>query len=346
MKTFGKLKLYSNKPTIIAEAGVNHGCNLQLAKKYVYYAKKGGADAIKFQTYKAENIAHKNSPAYWDTTKEKSINQQSLFRKYDKFKYYDYKELYNYSKKNKIQFMTSLFDTNSVEIYSPLLSVFKISSSDINNIPLLRKIGKEKKHTIISTGASKLNEIKNALKYLNLPSKKVCIMHCVLNYPTKDEDAELNKISILKKHFPNNIIGYSDHTLPDDNLITLKIAFDLGAKIIEKHFTHNKKLSGNDHYHSMDTQNLLKFNNLINKIENIKKINKNSLKKQRKSILYARRSIYTLKEIKKNERLTEKNLIALRPATGISVDKWDSVINKKAKKKIFKNKKLTFSDFY
>jgi sialic acid synthase SpsE len=345
MKKFGNLKLYNNRPTIIAEAGVNHGCNLKLAKNYISQAKKSGADAIKFQTYKAETIAHKDSPAYWDTTKEKTVNQHLLFKKFDKFEYGDYKKLYLYSKKEKIEFMTSLFDVDAVDIYSPILSIFKISSSDINNIPLLRKIGKKKKYTIISTGGSKLSEIKNALKYLNLPPNKVCIMHCVLNYPTKDENAELEKITILKKNFPKNLIGYSDHTIPTDNLITLKIAFDLGAEIVEKHFTHNKNLSGNDHYHSMNSKNLINFHNLINKIDTIKKVNKDSLKNQKKSRIFARRSIYVSKDIKKGEILSDKNLIALRPATGISISKWDQICKKKAKKNILKNKKLSFSDF-
>lgn len=344
MNYFGNLKIYKNKPTIIAEAGVNHGCNFNLALKYIDLAKLGGADAIKFQTYKAEKIAHKNSPAYWNTKKEKIKNQYLLFKKYDKFDFSEYRKLYLKSKKKKIEFMTSLFDVESVDKYSEILSIFKISSSDINNVPLLKKIGQKNKNTIISTGASTLEEINKALYYLNLPEKKVCIMHCVLNYPTKNENAELNNITRLKKYFPRHLIGYSDHTLPKDNLLSLKIAYDLGAKIIEKHFTHNKKLLGNDHYHSMDYKNLISFNKLIYEIEELKKINKTNLSNQIKSRIYARRSIYTSKNIEKGEILSKNNIIALRPATGISVSKWEDVINKKTSKKLLKDKKLKFSD--
>lgn len=345
MNYFGNLKIYKYKPTIIAEVGVNHECDFNLALKYVDLVKLSGADAIKFQTYKAEKIAHKYSPAYWDTKKEKIKNQYLLFKKYDKFEFKHFKKLYLKSKKKKIEFMTSLFDVESVDKYSEILSIFKISSSDINNVPLLRKIGKKNKYTIISTGASTLDEIKKALYYLNLPPKKICIMHCVLNYPTKNNHAELNNIIKLKNFFPKHLIGYSDHTLPNNNLLTLKIAYDLGAKIIEKHFTHDKKLSGNDHYHSMNYEDLIGFNKLMYEIEELKKINKTKLSNQSKSRIYARRSIYVSKNIDKGEKLSENNIIALRPSTGICVSKWDKIINKKAKKKLHKDKKLKFSDF-
>ena len=246
---FGPLKLYTYKPTIIAEAGVNHGCNLRLAKKYIETAKKAGADAIKFQTYKAELLAAKKSPAYWNTKKEKKNNQFNLFKSLDKFEYDDYYSLYKKSLKENIIFMSTFFDLDSVDRYDKLVKIYKISSSDINNIPLIRKIGSKKKHTIISTGAANVKEIKNAIKNLNLPKNKICIMHCVLKYPTEDKFANLKYIRKLKKIFVNYTIGYSDHTSSDLGLTSIQLAYNLGAKIIEKHFTHDKLLNGNDHYH-------------------------------------------------------------------------------------------------
>ena len=148
---FGNLKLYKNRPTIIAEVGVNHECKYKNVYKLINDAKIGGADAIKFQTYKAEKIVSKKSPAYWDTTKEKIKSQYDLFKKYDKFNYKDYKKFKKYCSKKKISFMTTLFDTESVSLYNNLISVFKISSSDITNVPLLREIGKRKKHVLLST---------------------------------------------------------------------------------------------------------------------------------------------------------------------------------------------------
>ena len=142
---FGNLIIHKNKPTIIAEIGVNHGCNLSLAKKYINLVKKSRVDAAKFQTYKAENIASPQSPAYWDLKEEKTKSQFLLFKKFDKFNFKDYKILFEKCKKKKIVFMTTLFDTMSVDKYNKLIGVFKISSSDITNVPLIKKIGSKKK---------------------------------------------------------------------------------------------------------------------------------------------------------------------------------------------------------
>jgi len=191
LKKFGNLKLFRHRPTIIAEVGVNHNCNLNLAKKYIKLCKSAGADAVKFQTYKADKIASKFSPAYWDLKEEKTKSQYELFKKYDKFNYSQYFALFKKCKKLKINYMSTFFDTDTIDQQNNLIKVFKISSSDINNIPLLKKISSKKKHTIISTGASTIKEIKLALRILNLPKNKICLMHCVLNYPTEDKFANL-----------------------------------------------------------------------------------------------------------------------------------------------------------
>ena len=345
MKKFGPLKLYNHKPTIIAEAGVNHGGKLKLAKKYVLLAKEGMADAIKFQTYKAETIAARNSPSYWDKKKEKTSNQFDLFKKYDKLNFEDYKKLRKECRKNKIIFMTSLFDCENVDLFDKILNIYKIASADINNVPLLKKIGRKKKPTIISTGASTINEIKFALKCLNLNPKLVCIMHCVLNYPTSDKLANISYITKLKKFFPKHLIGYSDHTLSDDNLTSVQMAYNYGAQIIEKHFTHNRNLKGNDHYHSMDKDQLINFNKIQKKILLIKGSGKKNLSFERKSILYARRSIYAKKDINFREKFSEENIITLRPATGISAKKWDKIIGKTSKEFIKKGSPIKSKHF-
>ena len=181
MDKFGNLKLHKNKPTVIAEVGVNHGCNYNLAKKYIHLVAKSRADAIKFQSYKAELIAAKNSPAYWDTKEEKTKTQYKLFKKYDKFDFKDFNNFKKISEKKKLRFLTTVFDVGNVDKFDKILKIFKISFSDITNVPLLRKIGSKNKHVIVSTGSSTLKEIAFALKILNLPKSKVCIMHCVLN---------------------------------------------------------------------------------------------------------------------------------------------------------------------
>ena len=330
LKKFGNLKLFGHRPTIIAEVGVNHNCNLSLAKKYVKLCKNSGADAVKFQTYKADKIASKFSPAYWDLKEEKTKSQYELFKKYDKFNYTDYRSLHKECKKLKINYMSTFFDTDSVEEQHKLVEVFKVSSSDINNIPLLKKISSKRKHTILSTGASTIDEIKYAIKILGLPKNKICIMHCVLNYPTEDKFANLKFIKTLKKLFPDILIGYSDHVKSDENITQLQVAYDFGAQIIEKHFTHDKKLKGNDHYHAMDLNDLKNFLKTMERKKILSGSKEKKLTNEYKSIKYARRAIYAKKDIKKFKTIDSEDLISLRPSVGgISVINWDKVIGRK-----------------
>ena len=171
---FNYNKIKKNKTSyIIAEIGVNHDCSLKKAKKLILLAKKGGAHAAKFQSYKAEKIVKKNSKAYWDLKKEKTKSQYELFSKLDKFEPIDYKKLSLFCKNKKIDFLSTPFDLDSVKFLKPLVPLFKISSSDITNIPLLREIAKTKKPTILSTGASNISEIKKAIKILNKGNKKL-----------------------------------------------------------------------------------------------------------------------------------------------------------------------------
>jgi N-acetylneuraminate synthase len=337
---FGNLKIHSNKPTIIAEAGVNHNCNFNLAKKYIKLVKNSGADAIKFQTYKAETLAAEDSPSYWDNSAEKTKSQFQLFKKYEKFNFNEFNKLKNLCDKKKISFMTTVFDHNEIDRYDPILDIYKISSSDITNVPLLRKIGVKKKFVCLSTGASTIEEINFALKILNLPKNKVCIMHCVLNYPTMDQNANLSYINILKSKYPGHLIGYSDHTIPDNNLTSLIVAYQLGAQIIEKHFTHNKKLKGNDHYHAMDINNLKNFYIYLKKIKTLTTLKKNKLEVEKKSIKYARRGIYALKDIRKNEKFSIFNITTKRPNHGLSAIYWDEIIGKKSLINIKKNQAI------
>jgi len=328
------------KPFVIAEIGVNHECSLAKAKKMILLAKKGGASAVKFQTYKAEKLASKNSPAYWDRNEEKTKSQFELFKKYDKFGPREYKMLYNFCKKNHIIFTSTPFDEDSVKSLKNFVPFFKIASADINNLPLLRCVAKTKKPVLISTGASKVWEIKNAVNILKkFGSKDISIMHCILNYPTKSINANLGMIKNLKKLFPDYVIGYSDHTLPDKNMTSLLFAFLIGAEILEKHFTINKKIKGNDHYHSMDFRDLMIFKSLVNIYrQKIGNNEKKPIKSELKSIKFARRSVYSKKNIYKGEKIKSEHLICKRPGIGINPLFWDKIIGKKAKRDILPDK--------
>ena len=328
---FEKIKK-SKKPYFIAEAGVNHEGSMKDAKKLIDAAKAGGADAIKFQTYKASKIASKNSPHYWSLKKEKTKSQFELFSKYDSFNQNHYKILYNYCKKKKIEFMSTPFDIEAVNFLNPFLNVFKISSSDITNFPLIDEIRKKRKPIILSTGASNLKEIREALRLINKSVKKVVLMHCILNYPTKNENANLNMINSLKREFPECIIGYSDHTLPSKDMQNLLTSYLLGGKVIEKHFTLSKTKKGNDHYHSLNKKDLSFFNKKIKYLIKILGSNKKDyLKSEIISRKNARRSLVLTKNLFKGHRIKKIDLISKRPANGISPKFIDRIIGKKLK---------------
>ncbi len=337
---------FIKKPYLIAEIGVNHEGSLKNAKKLVRDAKLAGANAVKFQAYKAETIASKVSPAYWDKKKEKTNSQYALFKKYDALNKDDYIKLSQYCKKNKIEFCCTPFDNFSVNFLTPLMDYFKIASADITTFPLLKKIGKKKKPVILSTGASTITEIKNAINILEkFGCPDIALLHCVLNYPTKDKNANLNNINLLQKHFPKYLIGYSDHTIPKDNMKVLITASLLGAKIIEKHFTSDKSLEGNDHYHAMDKDDLKLFYKELKKT-NILIDNGNlySLKNEKLAIKHARRGIVSTKNLKKNHKINENDITYLRPNNGISAINWEKVIGMKTKIDIKKGRYINWKD--
>jgi sialic acid synthase SpsE len=334
------------KPYIIAEIGVNHECSLTLAKKMIIDAKKAGADAIKLQAYKANKIASKNSPHYWDLKKEKTQNQYRLFKKFDAFGKKEFSILHKFCKEMKIDFLCTPFDLEFVDVLNPLVPAFKISSSDLNNKPLIKKICKMNKPIILSTGASTLKEIKETISWIKPNGNLLILLHCVLNYPTKDHDANLGVIKTMIKKFPRNIIGYSDHTLPDPEMKNLTTAWLLGAKIIEKHFTFDKKKEGNDHYHSMDKKDLLKFNKNVSEILNlVGNENKKILLSEKKSRINARRAIYTKVKLLKGCKLNKENIICKRPfKNGIAPKYFNFIIGKKINKNLNKDTIITWKD--
>lgn len=330
-------------PYIIAEAGVNHEGSMDTAKRLVDEAKEGGANAIKFQTYKAETIASKYSPAYWDTSEEPTDSQYKLFKKYDKFWKDEFIELKKYCDKTDIEFLSTPFDVEAAEFLNDLMPVFKISSSDITNKPFIEHICKYGKPIILSTGASYLYEIEEAVQWIEHYNVPLALMHCVLNYPTADEDANLGMIKGLKMKFPYLPVGYSDHTLPKEMKI-LEIATLMGATILEKHFTYDKTLPGNDHYHSMDMNDLKLFRENMKRVEiNIGKYNVNIIKGEENSRNNARRSLVAKHDIKKGNKIRYEDLTWKRPAIGISPKLIVEIIGKETVKKINKDTIIDWS---
>ncbi len=317
-------------PFIIAEAGVNHEGSMETAKRLIYEAKEGGADAIKFQTYKAETLASKHSPAYWDLSKESTESQFELFKKHDSFWKDEMLRLKEYCDELEIEFLSTPFDKESAIFLNEMMDVFKISSSDITNKPFIEFICEFGKPILLSTGASNLDEVKEAVSWITNYDIPYSLMHCVLNYPTPDPNANLGMIIGLKEAFPDICIGYSDHTLPKEMNICMTATL-LGAKIIEKHFTHDKTLPGNDHYHAMDMADLKFFRSEIKKkIGVLGSFNVISIPDEEKSRLNARRSLVASRDIKKGKVIESSDLTFKRPAHGISPKYIDSVIGKTA----------------
>lgn len=328
-----------NKPFIIAEIGVNyydiatqHNISLiDAAKLMVLKAKEAGADAAKFQSYKAGKIASKNSPAYWDTTEEATKSQYELFTKFDKFDKAEYEELAEYCKEIGIEFMSTPFDFESADYLEGLMNCYKISSSDLTNIPFIKHMAKKGKAIMLSTGAATIEEIEEAVRCIeNTGNKEICIMHCVLDYPTKNENANLNMIKDLKEKFPGYLLGYSDHTRPDKSMLILTMAYEFGATVIEKHFTLDKTLVGNDHYHAMDVEDLIRFNDNINLLNMIKgEKDKKPLECEQAARKQARRSIVLKRDMEKGEIITEDDVEFKRPGTGISPKDLNLVVGKR-----------------
>ena len=273
------MKIFNNYPFLIAEIGVNfydiadkeNISYMDAAKLMIDEASECGVNAVKFQSYKANTIASKDSPAYWDLSEEPTTSQYELFKKFDKFGEEEYRQLADYCKSKNIMFLSTPFDFESADYLDEFMDIYKISSSDLTNIPFIKHIASKNKPILLSTGASTLNEIKNAVRAIEeISTVDIAIMHCVLSYPTAYEDANLSMIKDLAENFQDYEIGYSDHTKPDDNMLVLITAYNYGADIIEKHFTLDKTLKGNDHYHAMDPHDVRKFKEHVRFINKLK----------------------------------------------------------------------------
>ena len=340
------------KPYVIAEMGVNFydtsrvlGIDpLAAAKLYIDKAAEAGVDCAKFQSYKANTIVSKNSPAYWDTTKEPTKTQYELFLKHDSFGEQEYRELCEYTHAKGMDFTSTPFDYNSADYLFDLVDFYKISSSDLSNLPFIKHIGSKGKPVMISVGAAFLSEVDEAIRTLrDSGCKDITILHCVLSYPTMPKDANLRIIETLKKVFPDVKVGFSDHVAPDANMITLATAYLLGAEVIEKHFTLDKSLPGNDHYHAGDPEDFKKAISNFNWINVI-------LGDGKKEVLEceiiprreARRSLVLTRDMKKGEVIKENDLMAKRPGTGIPTSFIDIVVGRKVVKDLLEDTILTW----
>ena len=325
--------MHAEKVFIIAEAGVNHNGSIKRATEMVRVAAKNGANAIKFQTFKTENLLTK-SAAKAEYQIKTSGTQESQFEmlKQLELSYESHLKLISECRINGIEFLSSPFDLTSIDLLRRLgLKKWKIPSGEITNLPYLRKIAVQNQEIILSTGMATLGEIKESLSVLTaagLPLNKITVLHCNTEYPTPMRDVNLRAMQIIKDSFPEVKIGYSDHT----NGIEIPIAaVAMGATTIEKHFTLDKDLPGPDHAASLLPEELAQ---MITAIRNIEIALGSGIKEpsrsEKKNIAVARKSIVAACSITAGEIFTQENLTVKRPGNGLSPMEWDNILDRPA----------------
>ncbi len=331
------------KVFVIAEAGVNHNGSLRLARKMVAAAARAGADAVKFQTFRADELVSANSPKapYQQRTTSADENQLEMLQRLE-LKEEAFKSLIKYCHSQRISFISSPFDLPSIELLSRLgVRTLKIPSGEITNVPYLRKIGALKKKIILSTGMATLAEIKQALvllKRAGTRKKDIIVLHCHSEYPTPMNLVNLKVMPALKKALGVEV-GYSDHTVGIEIPIA---AAALGAMVIEKHFTLSRKLKGPDHQASIEPSELAA---MVRAIRNVEKALGNTVKKpsaaEKINMRVVRKSIVAAGDIFRGEKFSEQNLTLKRPGTGLSPLLWDKVLGLTARRDFRKDELIT-----
>ena len=319
------------KTIVIAEAGVNHNGDLDLARQMIKEAKKAGADFVKFQSFKAELLASKTAKlAKYQSKNSKEKDQLCMLKKLE----LDEKahiELMKECKKEDIAFLSTPFDSQNLRLLNDLgLEILKISSTDLTNLPFLKEVARLNKKVILSTGMANLGEVEFALKILcenGTKRKNITLLHCTSEYPAPFNEINLKAMLSLKEAFKLNV-GYSDHST---GIHISLAATALGASIIEKHFTLDKNMQGVDHKASLEPKELKAL------CEGVRDINlalgdgiKRASKSEKANLKVARKSLVALKDIKKGEFFDEKNLGTKRPGTGISACRYDEYLGKMA----------------
>jgi len=335
----------SNHCFIIAEAGVNHNGDIRLAHKLVDAAKEAGADAVKFQTFKAENVVSKlaDKAEYQKETTNSKESQYEMIKKLE-LSFEDFVKIKDYCDKKDIIFLSTPFDYESVGFLESLVPLYKIGSGEITNLPFLEYVAKKGKPMILSTGMSTLGEVEEAVKtIINVTSSlPLTLLHCVSNYPAKYEDVNLKAMLTLKEVFELPV-GYSDHTLGIEIAIA---AVALGAKVIEKHFTLDRGLPGPDHKASLEPDELKK---MVKAIRNVEKALGSGIKKPAQSELkvmkVARRSLVAARDIRAGEVIKESDILIKRPGTGILPKFKEIIIGMRLTRDVKKDNPFDWEDF-
>lgn len=323
-----------NNIFLIAEAGINHNGDIEIAKNLIDLATDAKVDAIKFQTFIAENLAS-TTTLKAEYQKDSIKDNESFYEMIKKFEFSkeDFRLLKKYCVKRNIIFLSTPYDEVSVNWLEDLgVPAYKIGSGDLTNFPLIKHICLKSKPILLSTGMSTLKEVKDTVNFIKSNKvEDIIIFQCTSNYPSNFDELNLNVIDTYKKEFPNDIIGFSDHSLGIEASIGAAVK---GVKVIEKHFTISKKLKGPDHKVSLNPEELEFW---VKSIRNIEKALGSDKKKPSTNEIniakIARKSIVAAKNIHRGEILTSDNITTKRPGTGISPTEYFNIINKKMKSK-------------
>jgi N,N'-diacetyllegionaminate synthase len=318
---------------IIAEAGVNHNGDINLAKRMIDAAAEAGVDYVKFQTFKAENLVQRNAKkaSYQIDNTDNAGSQFSMLKKLE-LSNENHNILIEYCKLKNVKFLSTAFDFESMDFLKNKLDFYKIPSGEITNLPYLEKVAKLGLSVVMSTGMANMQEVKEAFSVLvknGLKKEDITILHCNTEYPTPMEDVNLTAMLTIERELGVKI-GYSDHTLGIEIPIA---AVAMGASVIEKHFTLDRNMEGPDHIASLEPNELTAMVTAIRNIElALGDGIKNPSKSEQKNILIARKSIVSISAIKIGDIFTEQNISVKRPGNGISAMKWHDVLGTSADK--------------
>ena len=330
----GKMTGEGHPTFVIAEAACNHMCDLETAKEMIGLAAEAGADAIKFQTYKAERLTREGAMTYW---RGKRIPQIEYYRKLDRFGAPEYEALIKHGREKGIITFSTPFDVESAEMLNDLgAPIFKIASCDLPDSRLLRCVAGFGKPVILSTGGSTVEEIERAITTIfTTGNHQLILMACTLSYPAANEDANLLRIRALKERYPGIIVGLSDHAEPDAHMVIPALGVALGAKVIEKHYTLDRKLSGSGHFFSMNPEDLKKMVQNVRLAESV--LGDSALgvaETENSARTSARRSIVAERNIERGETIESSMLGMKRPAEGLPGWMMDALIGQRAKTNI------------
>lgn len=330
---------------IIAEIGVNHNGNIDIAKQLILAAQKAGCNCVKFQTYKTEELVteYANKAKYQiENTKKAQETQFQMLKKLE-LKYEDFAVLKQFCQNLGIDFLSTPFDKESVDLLEKLgVTQYKVSSGDLTNKPLLQYIAGKGKKIMLSTGMATLDEIKDAIQWINeMGNDKIILFHCTSNYPAPLDSVNMNAMLTLKKEFPYPV-GYSDHT---EGIEISMMAVAMGAVVIEKHFTLDKKMDGPDHKASIEPDELAALAQNIRKIEKaFGTSDKMPTPAEFATRDVARKSLVFARDLKKGQYLTPQDLKCKRPGTGIPPKYYDVLIHKTLRRDCHKDELVRWED--